>query len=216
MNAAVATDEPRRRIRRRVSFHMSVWLVGVWVVLRADYTLVSVLVGVVFATALQLVFPMPRLGLITRVRPVWLGVLAAVFLVDLTKAALEVSRIIVRPQRPRPHVVTVTLRSQSPLYLTISSALTSLVPGTVVMDAHLRPATLHLHVLDIDDAAGANAIALAQIRLEERIMWAIAPGEELEKRGIPGRGRYSALARGEAPEELASMYRDYPVREETS
>ena len=201
------------RMWARVSPHMTLWLVVIWVILRAEYTLVSLVVGVVLAVVVQMVFPMPRLGLATRIRPLWLVVLAARFVADMAVAAVQVSWLVLRRRPPSSRVVVVPLRSQSAVYLTVATALTSLVPGTVVMDAHLEPATMHLHVLDLPTSGGVDAVARAQLKLEERIMWALAPRDELRARGIERPGRYSPMARGDEPLPRELAPGDYPVTE---
>lgn len=183
-----------QRARARISVRMSVWLVVVWVILRGDLTLVGFLVGLCLALAVQLLLPMPHLGIIQRVRPLWVAVLLGRFVVDMVVAALQVSWLVLRRRPPTSRIVTVELRSQSALFLTIGSGLTSLVPGTVVVDAHLRPATLHLHVLDIDLAGGPDGVRRTQLRLEERIMRAFASRKELTARGIAPVERHTDTA----------------------
>lgn len=183
-----------QRTRSRVTWRMTAWLVVLWVILRADLTLVTVLIGALLALALQLLFPMPHLGVLGRVRPLWVLVLLGHFLGELVWAAVQVSWLILRRRPPDSRVMIVPLRSQSPLFLTIGAALTSLVPGTSVIDAHLRPATVHLHVLDLPSAGGVEGVHLAQLRLEDRILWAFGTPKELQARAIPRRGRYSPCA----------------------
>ncbi|MBD3689272.1 Na+/H+ antiporter subunit E [Nanchangia anserum] len=194
-NPDPATTSRWRLLTSHVSVRMTVWLVVVWVVLRAEYTLVSLLIGIILALVAQVAFPMPHLGIITRVRPLWLLVLFGHFVVDMVVAAVQVSWLVLRPAPVASRAVIIPLRSQSALFLTIGTALTSLVPGTVVMDAHLRPATIHLHVLDLPMAGGVAGVHRSQLKLEERIMWALASRKELHARGISRPGRYSPMAR---------------------
>ena len=60
---------------------------------------------------------------------------------------------------PRSSIVRVQLRSRSDLYLTVTAEQVSLVPGTIVLEAHRASSTLYLHVLGAtDDAAIAAAV----------------------------------------------------------
>ena len=58
----------------------------------------------------------------------------------------------------RNAVVRVDLKTHSDLYLTLTSELVSLVPGSLVMEARRQESVLYLHVMDVrSDADIADA-----------------------------------------------------------
>ena len=48
------------------------------------------------------------------------------------------------------------LRSQSDLFLTVTAQLCSLVPGSIVVEAHRLSGLLYIHVFDVSDAGGSG------------------------------------------------------------
>jgi multicomponent Na+:H+ antiporter subunit E len=84
-------------------------------------------------------------------------------------------------------VIGVRLRSHSDLYLTVTAELASLVPGSLVIEAHRLTGMLYLHVLDAEAAGGVEAHRAAVLELEERVLRALASDAELERAGLPVR-----------------------------
>ena len=176
--------------RRHQAMHWATfsWLTLVWVLLWGELSLANVLAVVVLAALVTTVLPLPPIDFHGRVRP--LGVLRLVgrFGVDLVRASYEVSLIALRPRyTPRGAVIGVRLRSHSDLYLTMTAELSSLVPGSLVIEAHRLTGMLYLHVLDIDRSGGVERNRRAVLDLEERVMRAMASDAELERAGLPAR-----------------------------
>ena len=135
-------------------------LTGVWVLLWDEISLFLVLTGLLLALLVSLVFPLPPIDLHGRFRPLQGLKLVARLLADAYRASLDVVRLAFRFGRvPRSSIVRVQLRSRSDLYLTVTAEQVSLVPGTIVLEAHRASSTLYLHVLGAtDDAAIAAAV----------------------------------------------------------
>ena len=155
---APAADGTRRTRR----FHPVplVVLTGVWVLLWDEISVFLVLTGLLVALLVTVVFPLPPIDLHGRFRPLQGLKLVARLLTDAYRASLDVVRLAFRFGRvPRSSIVRVQLRSRSDLYLTVTAEQVSLVPGTIVLEAHRASSTLYLHVLGAtDDAAIAAAV----------------------------------------------------------
>ena len=96
--------------------------------------------------------PMPTIDFHGRVRPLGLLRLVVHFVRDLVVASLQVAWLALNGRRPRSAVIRVRLRSHSDLYLTLTAQLCSLVPGSVVVEAHRHDGVLYVHLLDVADA----------------------------------------------------------------
>jgi multicomponent Na+:H+ antiporter subunit E len=178
------------RLNRRVAMHGAgvAWLTAVWVLLWGDLSVANVLAGIALASVVIAVLPLPAIDFHGRVRPLGVLRLAGRFAVDLVRASVEVSLIALRPRySPRGAVIGVRLRSHSDLYLTVTAELCSLVPGSLVIEAHRLTGTLYLHILDVRRSGGIERNRQAVLNLEERVMRAMASDAELDRAGLPAR-----------------------------
>ncbi|MBI9115840.1 Na+/H+ antiporter subunit E [Sanguibacter suaedae] len=180
----------RRRRSIAAQWSTLVWLVAVWVMLWGDLSWANVLGGLALALLVTLVMPLPSIDFHGRLRPLGFLNLVFRFAVDLVAASVQVSMQAFRfGHTPRGAVVGVRLRSSSDLYLTLVAELASLVPGSLVIEAHRLTGMLYLHVLDVDVSGGVDAVRADTLALEERVMRAFASDEELLRAGIARRGR---------------------------
>jgi len=181
---------PRRgRMRRwRLLWPGVLVAVVLWVLLWGDVSWANVLGGLVVGTVVLLVLPMPPTAFRGRVHPWRLLLLLARFHWDLLRASLEVAVLAFHVGRtPHGAIVGVRLCSSNDLYMTIVAELSSLVPGTLVLDAHRITGTLYLHVLDVALSGGIEQVRRDTLALEERVLRALASREELAEAGLgPG------------------------------
>lgn len=179
---------------------MVVWLTGVWVLLWGELSVANVVVGAFLAIGLLTVFPMPKIGFEGRPWVPGMAALAVRFTGDVAMASVQVARRALGRRVPRGAVIRVRLRSHSDLLLTITSQLCSLVPGSIIVEAHRLTGTLYIHVFDVDDAGGIDAARAHALAIERRVMYALASDAEIEDAGLPARKRLlRRRARKEAP-----------------
>jgi multicomponent Na+:H+ antiporter subunit E len=151
------------------------------------------------AVLVTVVMPLPAIDFHGRVRPLAVGHLFLRFVLDLVVASVQVSVEAFRFGRtPRGAVVGVRLRSSSDLYLTLVAELSSLVPGSLVIEANRLTGMLYLHVLNLEAYGGAEKVRDDVHALEERVMRALASDEELLRAGI-ARSPRARTPRGPAP-----------------
>ncbi|MGW1344403.1 Na+/H+ antiporter subunit E [Kribbella sp. NPDC002412] len=159
---------------RGLQLPIIVWLTVVWVALWGDLSIANVLSGLLVALVVCLVFPLPRLEMHLRVRPVWLGWLVVRFLADVVAASAEVAwKTLQFHRQPRNAVIEVDLRTHSDFVLTVVAEMVSLVPGSLVVEARRSTHTLFLHVLDARDAAGVAKMRAQVFALERRVVLAL-------------------------------------------
>ncbi|WZH51304.1 MAG: Na+/H+ antiporter subunit E [Nocardioides alkalitolerans] len=164
---------------RSVQWPMVLVLTLVWWVLWGSYSLFSLLGGVAVAVSVSLVFPLPPLRMRVRVHPWALLVLLARFLWDVLLASLQVAWLTLFPPKPLTSaLVEVKLRTDSDFVLTVVAELLSLVPGTVVVEAHRASHTLFLHAIDVTDEAGIERVRRDALEQEARVHRAFKVSDE--------------------------------------
>jgi multicomponent Na+:H+ antiporter subunit E len=176
---------PRLRIRKdgrlrparygSLQWPMLLWLTLVWVVLWRDVSPLTVVGGFLVAVVSCLVFPLPPLRLDVKVRPLALVHLVARFAYDVVLSSVQVIRVVLRPKRVplRNALVQIQLRTPSDFVLTIVAEMTTLIPGSVVVEAHRSTHTLYIHVLDVRDQDGIERFKQGVLDQEERVVRAL-------------------------------------------
>ncbi|QCB94842.1 Na+/H+ antiporter subunit E [Cellulomonas shaoxiangyii] len=189
-----------RRASLRNQWPTVLWLTVVWVLLWGEISLGNLVNGALLGVLVTAGLRMTPIDFHGRVRPGALAVLVGRFLLDLVRASFEVSLVALRPRHtPRGAVICVQLRSHSDLYLTLTSELVSLVPGSLIVEAHRLTGRLYVHVLDVRTSGGVEAARRAVLAQEERILRALASDAELADAGLAlggaGRSRAAEVTR---------------------
>ncbi|HEY1134358.1 MAG TPA: Na+/H+ antiporter subunit E [Nocardioides sp.] len=171
---------------RSVQWPMVLVLAGVWWVLWGSYSLFSLLGGVVVAVLVSVVFPLPPLRMRARIHPWAAVVLVARFHWDVFRASAQVAWLTISPPKPLTSaLVEVKLRTESDFVLTVVAQLVSLVPGSVVVEAHRGSHTLYLHALDVKDEADIERVRQSVLAQEARVHRAFRSGDELTIEEVP-------------------------------
>lgn len=179
---------PTKRSRWFDRWPMALWLTVVWVLLWGDLTVANVLAGVVIGLMLIRFTPMPRVGFEGRVWIPGLAVLVARFAVDVLIASVQVAAQALRiGHHPHGAVIRVRLRSHSDLFLTLTAELCSLVPGSIIVEAHRLTGTLYVHILDVDQAGGVDNAKRSVLGQEKRVLYALASDADIAEAGLPPR-----------------------------
>lgn len=166
---------------RSIQWPMIALLTLVWWVLWGSYTPFSLVGGVVVAVIVCFVFPLPPLKMHLKLNAWAVVVLVARFHYDVFRASAQVAWLTLFPPKPLTNaLVEVRLRSESDFVLTVVAELVSLVPGSVVVEAHRATHTLFLHSIDIRDEAGMDRVREAVLAQEERVVRAFGGLEEDE------------------------------------
>jgi len=180
-----------RRPRRSLAAHWRALLVlaTVWVFLWGDLSWANVLGGLAIGAVVVTVFPLPRIATRGTVRIGPFLSLLAHFVGEVFTASFQVAWLALRPgPQPRGGVVGVRLRNPNDVFLTITAEITSLVPGSVVVEAHRRTGMLYMHVLDLEGSGGPEGVREATLDLEARVLRAFATDAVLDRLGLDGSG----------------------------
>jgi multicomponent Na+:H+ antiporter subunit E len=156
-----------------------VWLVLVWMLLWGTWSWANLISGTVVALAVTLLLPLPPVVGGARVRPAVLVFLGH-FVVDLVVSAAQVAWQTIRPGGIRHSaIITVQMRTDSDLLLTIVAESLTLVPGSVVIDLDREMRTLSLHILHVRDMADVERRRAAVLAEEVRVVRAFGSTEEI-------------------------------------
>lgn len=168
------------RSRRTIQWPVVIWLDLVWILLWGSIDPVIVVGGFLVALIVLTAFPLPPMTFDGRVRPLKFMVLCGRFGFDLVRSSIEVAWLTIRPAKPPMNsLIEVDLLSPSELYLTITSELLSLVPGSLLIEVARTQGRIYLHILGAEDSAAAERARAAAFAQERRVIEALASDAEL-------------------------------------
>lgn len=156
-----------------------------WCLLWGEFSPANLVNGLLLGLAISVALPMPKLAAEVRLRPWPFVVLVLAFIRDVLVSSLKVGWLSVRfGHQPRSSVVAVPLAGRSDLFLTLTSDLLTLVPGSLVVETDREGGVLYMHFFDAhtpEQIDRARAEALAQ---ERRVLKAFASTEQLRAIGL--------------------------------
>ncbi|WP_041583340.1 Na+/H+ antiporter subunit E [Xylanimonas cellulosilytica] len=176
---------------RRVSGQWRTILVlsVLWMLLWGSFDWGTFAAGLVLGAVVVALLPLPPVGVELAFRPWRVAILAGRFVGDLGLASFQVAWVAIRPgTQPRGGVVAVPLRPAPDVLFAMTAELSSLVPGSLVVEMDTRTAVLYLHVLDVAASGGADAVREQTLHLEERVLRAFASREDLVRAGLTTTG----------------------------
>lgn len=134
---------------------MTLWLAFAWVLLWGSIDIGTIAAGLIVATVVMAVLPLPRVpveGLLRPVSMVWLVLVVAYYLV---RSSFAVAWLSVRPQAPpRSAVLRAPMRLKSDFTLALAVNTLNLMPGGIVVRVDPVARYVYIHVLNTgtDDA----------------------------------------------------------------
>ncbi|MEV6859464.1 Na+/H+ antiporter subunit E [Streptosporangium subroseum] len=169
-----------RLLGRRVPPAQVAWLTLVWLLLWGELTVGNVFGGLLAGLVVVWLLPLPVLDSGLRIHPVGLLVFLVRFVMDMLISSFRVAFWALRPGAPPVQIVEVRLRSSSEVMAVLITVALSALPGSLVLEAHVRERQLVLHVLGI--TGDARAVTEADVaRLENRILVAFGTRADQEE-----------------------------------
>lgn len=158
----------------KVQLPFLAWLVVLWMLLWAQFTLLSFVTGLVVAIFVTRVFRLPTVELSGRVNLWYAAILAVRFLFAVVLGALAVARQVLDFRRqPGTAIIAVPLRYSDDLMMTHVAVASSLIPGSLVVEADRDRRILYLHVIGVRTLADVEKQREGVLRWEERIVRAL-------------------------------------------
>jgi multicomponent Na+:H+ antiporter subunit E len=156
------------------------WLVLVWNLLWGTWSWANLLSGALVALGVTFLLPLPPVVGGSRVRPVALVRFLGHFVADLVRSGALVAWQTIRPQGiDRSAIISVQLRTDSDLLLTLVTQTLNLLPGSMVLDVDRASKSLLMHVLVVRDEGEVERQRADVLRVEERITRAFGSADEI-------------------------------------
>lgn len=122
----------------------------VWVLLWGRFTVPNIVMGAVVATVILVVLPMPPVPVQGRLHLIPLIKLIGLFVWYLAVSSIQLMWLAVRPgPPPQTGVLRVELSIKSDLVLVLASAISTLIPGSMVLEIDQVRRILYCHVIDV-------------------------------------------------------------------
>ncbi|MFJ4172608.1 Na+/H+ antiporter subunit E [Microbacterium sp. NPDC089696] len=155
------------------------WLVVLWMLLWSQFTVLAFLTGLVVAVFVTRVFRLPTVELSGRVNLWYAAVFVVQFLWAMLRGAISVTIQVFDFRRlPGTAIIAVPLRYADDLMMTHVSVVSSLIPGSLIVEADRDRQVLYLHVIGVHSAADVERQREGVLRWERRIVRALgAPSQ---------------------------------------
>lgn len=152
----------------------------VWNLLWGDLSWANTINGLVIGFVVVTVFPLPSIPFFGTLRPWPFIKLLGYFLADLVQSSFVVVLSALRPRLDSTGaIIEVPMHFHSDLYLTLTAALVTLVPGSVVLEARRSASVLYIHVLGARSDADIARVRGSVLTVERRVLEAFAAPDEL-------------------------------------
>ena len=189
-----------REIGQQLPFLL--WLVVLWMLLWGQFTPLAAITGVIVAVFVTRVFRLPTVELSGRINIWWTAVFAVQFLAAVVRGSLGVAAQVLDPRRqPGTAIIAVPLRYADDLVMTHVAVTSSLIPGSLVVEADRDTRTLYLHVIGVRSRADVDRQREGVLRWERRIVRALgSPAQyralRADERAAAGTASCLAAGRG--------------------
>ncbi len=155
------------------------WLIVLWMLLWGQFTVLAFLSGLVVAVFVTRVFRLPTVELSGRIN-VWFAFLFVIqFLFAMLRGAISVTAQVFDFRRqPGAAIIAVPLKYGDDLVMTHVSVVSSLIPGSLIVEADRDRQILYLHVIGVRDMDDVEAQRANVLRWERRVVRALgAPAQ---------------------------------------
>ncbi|WP_372467816.1 Na+/H+ antiporter subunit E [Microbacterium maritypicum] len=158
----------------RVQLPFLAWLVVLWMLLWAQFTVLSFLSGLVVAIFVTRVFRLPTVELSGRINVAYAALFVVQFLFAVLSGAISVTlQVFDFRRQPGTAIIAVPLRYADDLVMTHVAVVSSLVPGSLVVETDRDRRILYLHVIGVRNRAEVEKQRAGVLRWERRVVRAL-------------------------------------------
>ncbi len=175
----------------RVQLPFLAWLVVLWMLLWSQFTLLAFVSGLVVAVFVTRVFRLPTVELSGRVNVLYAALFVVQFLWALLRGALAVTvQVFDFRHQPGTAIIAVPLKYADDLIMTHVAVVSSLVPGSLVVEADRDRRVLYMHVIGVKDKSDVEKQRQVVLRWEKRVVRAL--GDPSQYRALKADERAAA------------------------
>ena len=171
------------------------WLIVLWMMLWGQFTALSAVTGIAVALFVTRVFRLPTIELSGRINLWWAALLVVQFLAAVVQGSLSVAVQVLNPRRaPGAAIIAVPLRYADDLVMTHVAVTSSLIPGSLVVEADRDSRTLYLHVIGVRSLEDVERQRAGVLRWERRIVRALGSPAQAARLRADERAEQDRLA----------------------
>ncbi|TCW25078.1 Na+/H+ antiporter subunit E [Dietzia cinnamea] len=186
---------------------MTLWLTFAWVLLWGTVEIGTIVSGLLVATLVMVVLPLPRVpveGLLRPLSTAWLVLVVAFYLI---RSSLVVAWLSIRPKPPpRSAVLRAPMRLKSDFTLALAVNTLNLLPGGIVVRVDPVARYVYVHVLDAGTDEAVEQFRRQTAHVEKLYLRAFERDEDWK----PSPEHYSAPA-DSAPSAASTVAPAEPV-----
>ena len=150
------------------------WLVVLWMLLWAQFTVLSFVSGLLVAIFVTRVFRLPTVELSGRINFWYAALFVVQFLFAVVQGALSVTvQVFDFRRQPGAAIIAVPLRYADDLMMAHVAVVSSLIPGSLVVEADRDRRILYLHVIGVRSHEDVEKQRAGVLRWEQRIVRAL-------------------------------------------
>lgn len=168
----------------KVQLPVALGMTLVWMLLFKGFqprweSLGLLVLGFLVSVLIMLLFPLPPITPGLRFRPLHMLRLTAYIFKEMALASIQVTIMTFRPEPVRNSMVAVPMRTESDLMMVFTAIATSIIPGTVIAEAHRTERILYVHVLGAETEEAMEAGRRGVRKLEEGFVMALGTREDI-------------------------------------
>src|SRR5690554_668520 len=177
---------PRRRSRGarsvRRQLPMQLALVILWIFLWGDFDWSTIGMAVIVSIAIPAIFYLPPIESTGRFNPFWTAWFVIHLLYDITRSSLLVAaQAMGIAYSPQQAIIGVKMRTRSDLILTATAEASTLVPGTMALDADREHGELFLHLFSVHSDEDIEKARKTLLATEARLIMAFGSKRDIAK-----------------------------------
>jgi multicomponent Na+:H+ antiporter subunit E len=157
-----------RRLTLRI--WVLVWLTLVWILLWGNISVANILSGLAIAALITLLLPLPAVPVQGKVHLISLAHLIIRVAWYLVVSSTQVAWLAIRPGPPPLNaVLRAHLNIKSDLVLALAVSITTLIPGSIVLEIDQRRRLIYAHVIDVGSERSVKRF-YHQVNVVERLL----------------------------------------------
>lgn len=177
---------PRRRSRGarslRQQLPMQAALVLLWIFLWGAFDWSTIGMAVLVSILIPAIFYLPPIESTGRFNPLWTAWFVIHLMYDIARSSILVAaQAIGIGYSPQQAVIGVKMRTRSDLILTATAEASTLVPGTMALDADREHGELFLHLFSVRNDAEIEKARATLLKTEARLIMAFGSKRDIAK-----------------------------------